>query len=1138
MSAYILSSHLGMISVYWPPKTSSKWASGLSYRDNISSQCRILSEFVDLHPGHYWIIGGDFNVGIHRDLGPLNSMELILQPRIVRTRPVLHDADNWFTFPRGESYIDHIWLRPVSQPSTFPECKRFDPSLLNNPDLRSLDHWLVYVEIECQSHPHEDVLLRRHLNWRALRPHLLSLPIDLEEYDQFHLRIQEEMTRHSKLKNPFPLRLDLTTRRIADIRGLPASDQLRHRGELAHLEKYLERLKVKSHRYVESSIMQWVHNSSSLHARSWDIIKQTFHGPEDRSKLILRELWLPGSSSSTTSSPHAMANILADVLRNTFVPLPVRGTYACSTPANRLPDDVANSLNNPFSTQEIVTALSKLPNGKASGPDEVPNEVLKCLHPHTLREYVNKTWVDLAWPDHWFTGSCIPVLKSGLDHRDPNSYRPITLLNCDSKFFERLVLNRLSPALESNGVFSEAQAGFRPGRGTRDQVFTLTSCIQLSQQPNHPPLYVAFLDARKAFDKVSHDLLLGKLQRLGISGNTLAFLTAFLRNATRKVHCNDAFSDDFPVRCGVPQGAVLSPTLYNVFINDLLLDLENAASSHGYPLLNKNKSLGGRISVLAFADDLCLLSDSEDSLQFLLDICHHYAMTHGFEWNPSKSYVMKFGNPRALRSTMSSRSFSLSGQPLVSTDSFRYLGVTISSTTRPAGSPIRAIEASQSTSISHWSQFFTSRVSDAKKVAKVLMLKASRGQWLSPSLITNLLKALVRPVIEFGLESAVLPPEAFLEAEQLQCQFLCKTGRFPPQTNHSILLYEFGLLPLQQRHAQLALTYASHIATNHEVSRSTKQVLLCIIDHGPACMPWLKQILGWAKGHGDHGLFPYPFDPFAALLQEDPDVDDMFPTFSEVRKHISLSTATAYIGLLRKQISSNLRPVVEYFPPNHPMNSVGPASARSGRKSVVPSGPICNRPFFNLYHVNGGFYSVIANFLQRFPFSTVPFPHDNWLKLIRFAALRSHSLLEIRGLLAITRLRTGFCELRCLPYSNFVRAPPPQDLICQGCQEGNETFEHALFECSSINPEVRATFARRIRNFFSHPRDPWQGQILLGCTPRMRLYLILSSPCSNQEFLRKSLYHNLDWNESAELLLIIAGFIADVFINRPHTRFF
>ena len=231
-----------------------------------------------------------------------------------------------------------------------------------------------------------------------------------------------------------------------------------------------------------------------------------------------------------------------------------------------------DEMTTPLTLRELDKALNKLKKRKSPGPDGITNEMLQHLDTTArlkLLEIFNLTWEEGRVPQLWKEAIMIPVPKKGKDRSKASSYRPISLTSCVVKTMERIVNARLMHYLETNKILSEEQAGFRQFRSTEDQATYLSQEIEDAFQ-DEKVLMAMWIDLQKAFDKVWTDGLLLKVQRCGIGGKMYKWITSFLHNRKARVTVDGKQSRKFTLRHGVPQGGVVSPTLFLIFIDDLL----------------------------------------------------------------------------------------------------------------------------------------------------------------------------------------------------------------------------------------------------------------------------------------------------------------------------------------------------------------------------------------------------------------------------------------------------------------------------------------------------------------------------------------------------------------------------------------
>lgn len=379
----------------------------------------------------------------------------------------------------------------------------------------------------------------------------------------------------------------------------------------------------------------------------------------------------------------------------------------------------------PVMREEVEEAIRSLPEGKSPGADNIPTELLK----HGGNELVTivtslcqKIWEAKQWPTEWTQALIIPLPKKG-NLRQCQNYRTISLISHTSKIMLRVILNRLKKEAEEQ--LAEEQAGFRAGRSTVEQIFTCRIMMEKHLQ-HQRDLFHNFIDFKKAFDRVWHDGLWQVLRKFGIEEGLIQTIQALYNNTSSAVLLNNQIGDYFKTTVGVRQGCLLSPVLFNLFLENIMR--ETLYDFHS------TISIGGRtINNLRFADDIDLMGGSNRELQDLTKRLEERAGAYGMEVSTEKSKVL-------VNSTTNTHAeIYMNGQQLEEVDAFKYLGATLTKDGRS-----------------------TIEIKTRLAIATSAMAKLSkiwRSREISFSTKMKLYKSLVLSILLYGCESWTLTAE-------------------------------------------------------------------------------------------------------------------------------------------------------------------------------------------------------------------------------------------------------------------------------------------------------------------------------------------------------------------------------------------
>jgi hypothetical protein len=334
------------------------------------------------------------------------------------------------------------------------------------------------------------------------------------------------------------------------------------------------------------------------------------------------------------------------------------------------------------SAYTIFKTISELKEDKPAGPDNIPvliyKQQAKLLVP-VIQWMFSQVIISGQFPAHWGVCHITPVYKEKGSKEDMSNYRPISIISVISKLFEKTIAPQLVKYLEDKRLLNDNQYGFRAQRSTQFAILHVTELIRemMNREPaSRPYVSAVMLDLSKAFDCVNHQLILNQLQELGFTHSALILIHTYLLRRSQQVKISSVenrnscvLSHMLQTRCGVPQGSILGPILFNIYVNSLSNVIRDDPGC----------------TVVSYADDTTIITsaNSPESLvarttEHIMAIKSHLSQL-GLSLNLQKTQYIIFGKLRSGSADMCIRIPSATGiDEIKPATSAKLLGVTIS----------------------------------------------------------------------------------------------------------------------------------------------------------------------------------------------------------------------------------------------------------------------------------------------------------------------------------------------------------------------------------------------------------------------------------------------------------------------------
>ena len=330
-------------------------------------------------------------------------------------------------------------------------------------------------------------------------------------------------------------------------------------------------------------------------------------------------------------------------------------------------EDACRLVNADITREEVVQALGRLKQKAAPGRDGLSAEMMCC---DVLVDFwwslFNWCWRNGMTPSEWRKNVIVPIPKKrrrGICEVD--EFRGITLVSVVYKVMCSIVQQRMTQMVEEKQLLAEEQGGFRKGRGCRDQVLTLMLLGQIKALSKRG-MFAAFIDFRKAYDRVDRGKLWQCLEGMGFSGRITGFIRAIYKDLSGEVKVGEVLSEPFGMTCGLRQGCVLSPMLFSLYINSLVEKLKAAGVGV--------ECRGRLITALLYADDAVLVAEDEGQMRVSLGVLSEWCKQWSVEVNVEKCGVMHMRR-RGVKRT--GEKFYVDSKRIEVVEEYKYLGCVI-----------------------------------------------------------------------------------------------------------------------------------------------------------------------------------------------------------------------------------------------------------------------------------------------------------------------------------------------------------------------------------------------------------------------------------------------------------------------------
>jgi exonuclease III len=601
--------------LYQPSSNSNEKTLWLEKFDNL------LSQVVPQHEGPI-IITGDFNINLKKSTNVANAYVEILETyNLIQQvpKPTRH----------GTALIDHIITNQMS--------KLIHADVVPCDEISDHDAPFCIFKIKPNIYEPRFKYVRdeRSLSMKDFVEDFSLLPFSVvygvddisDKIDVLNTLITDCIDKHAPLR-----RVKLTRPPAPWMKDL----------NIAELQRERNHLRKKVHTYPTNENWNFFRTVRNKLKSEIAVTKQNFFKKllmNKSSKIVWKTInkILHPNPKNINVDPDAINQFFNDTATRT-TGKNVSPRYVIDNMIQNLAEQPESFHLHPVTYKEVMTAIRSLRLDSSTGPDNIPAKYVKNVAEFIVSPitHILNCCIDSStFPEQWKISRICPIPKNN-NPTDLVDYRPISVLPILSKVFERLILNQITEYIESKAVYHQEQSGFRKGHSTTTILHKLKDDILTTMKKGEVTLSI-FADFSKAFDTVDYPTLINRLNNLGFSKKFIKLINDYLTNRYQFVQIDDKASRKLSVKFGVPQGSILGPVLFNLYVTQL--------------------SSNGSSTYLQYADDTTLLrhtkpkalNETIESMQKEMDSIFQWSTKNNLQLNATKTKLMLFSTKQMSR---------------------------------------------------------------------------------------------------------------------------------------------------------------------------------------------------------------------------------------------------------------------------------------------------------------------------------------------------------------------------------------------------------------------------------------------------------------------------------------------------------